>query len=269
MNWKAWATVVVLVFFFFFVFVRSSESSVAFKPSTAIFLDPLDVGLAFREVYFNSGFFYQLHGWLVQTPGAEKNILFCHGHSGNMSNYLPKIKMLSELGFNVFIFDYRGFGRSKGVPTEQGLYKDAEAAYDRLMGIDAVNEYPVLVYGEDIGAVAALRLADQRRVKALVLESAFTSARELARVYYPWVPSFFISLEFNAIDMVQGLRRPKLFIHDRKDPVVPFRLGRRLYETSPDIKDFLEADALDADDSQTRDERLRKGLKFFLQVNKI
>ena len=142
---------------------------------------------------------------------------------------------------NVFAFDYRGYGRSEGEPSEDGLFRDVRAAYDQLTGPLCQLPGSVVLFGHSLGGAVAIDAALHREVAGLVVQSSFTQMRDMARTVMPWGPLGFIARnEFRSIAKVGLIEAPKLFIHGTDDPTVPLEMGRRLFEAAADPKDWYE-----------------------------
>ena len=212
----------------FLALVRYLESVGVFFPSRVMGVNPSDIGLPWEDIYFKAKDNVTLNGWFFKNPKARSTLIFAHGNAGNMSDRLYKVKFFYDLGLNVFIFDYRGYGKSEGKPSEAGIYLDAQGAYDHLQSQAHVNMKNIIIYGASIGGTVAIDLAAHRQAALLVVESSFTNAKDMARVHYAFVPSFFLSLKFNSIDKVRALAVPKLFIHSPEDEVVPYWVGQKL-----------------------------------------
>jgi fermentation-respiration switch protein FrsA (DUF1100 family) len=153
---------------------------------------------------------------------------------------LGRIQFFNELGVNVLIIDYRGYGKSQGHPTEAGLYKDALAAYDYLFGRRDIDPQRIMAYGASLGGAVAVDLASKRNLSCLIVDSSFTSAADMAKRIYPFVPSFLIRVRMDNIGKIKTIKIPKLFIHSKDDEIVPMELGRRLFEAAVPPKEFLE-----------------------------
>ncbi len=231
---------ILLVFLTLLGVVRYLERAGIFFASRIMNGTPAQLGLAYEDVYFKTVDGLTLNGWLLKKPGAYSTLIFAHGNAGNISDRLLKIKFFNDLGLNVFIFDYRGYGRSEGKPIEQGIYLDVQAAYDYLCSRGDIDKGRFIAYGASLGGVAAIDLSLHRPVAALVVESSITSAREMARILYPFIPSFMLSVKFNSLAKVPLLTMPKLFMHSPQDEVVPFSMGRRLFEAAHGPKEFLQ-----------------------------
>jgi len=143
---------------FLILYLKYYEKKGIYFPVRKIHLTPREVGLEFEDVYFFSSDGIKLNGWYVPAKEARATVLFCHGNAGNISHRIDVIYLFSKLGLNVFIFDYRGYGRSQGSPSEDGLYLDAQAAYKYLIEKRNLNESSVVVYGKSIGANVAVAM---------------------------------------------------------------------------------------------------------------
>jgi fermentation-respiration switch protein FrsA (DUF1100 family) len=223
----------------FYALIRYLESVGVFFPSRDMAVNPSVIGLPCEDVYFRSQDNVTLNGWLFKNPNARSTVIFAHGNAGNISDRLFKVKFFYDLGLNVFIFDYRGYGKSKGKPSEAGVYLDAQGAYDYLKSRNDVNMDTIILYGASLGGAVVIDLATHRNAALLVVEASFSNASDMAHIHYPFVPSFFLSLKFNSIDKVRQLSMPKLFIHSPEDQVVPFWIGEKLFLAAREPKEFL------------------------------
>lgn len=231
----------ILAFILFIAYARWFEWRNLFFPGKDIQNHPDYINLEYEDIYFRTDDGIMLNGWFIPAEGeARGTIIFCHGNAGNIGNRLDIIKMLHDLGMNVFIFDYRGYGKSKGIPTERGTYLDAMAAYDHIYRRDDVEKGSIIVYGKSLGGVVASDLAKNRDVKLVVSDSAFTSTRDMSRAIYPYLPAgFLISMRYDAASKFSKVNAPKLFIHSRDDEIVPFHLGEKLFNAAKEPKEFL------------------------------
>lgn len=201
--------------------------------------DPSVHGVAAEDVWFRSADGVELHGWWIVHPKAVGTVLYCHGSSGSIAHRIGVFRQLAKLRINVLAFDYRGYGRSAGVPSEQGLYADVQAAYDHLVGALARDPREIVLFGHSLGGAVAIEAAGVRSVAGLVVQSSFTDVRDMARVLYPQLPLHWITRnEFRSVDKVGLLDVPKLFIHGTEDGTVPLELGRRLFEEAAEPKEM-------------------------------
>lgn len=254
---------------FFYGMVRFLEKTALFFPARDIIATPRDAGLAFEDVTFTAEDGVRLHGWLMPNPAARRNLIYFHGNAGNISNRVEKMAFYYTLGFNIFIFDYRGYGRSEGHPSEAGVYKDGRAAFDYLASRPDVGRWPVVLYGASVGGAVAIDVATARRPAALVVEATFTNARDMALIYYPYVPGFMLSLKLDSAKKVAGITCPKLMLHSPTDEVVPYSLGRRLFEAAREPKEFLEVRGGHNDNIFQSEDIVKPGLERFLAEHGI
>jgi len=233
------ALVLFSLLIFFILFLKYYEKKGIYFPIRKIDLTPEEIGLEFEDVYFFSSDGIKLNGWHVPAKESRTTVLFCHGNAGNISHRIEIIDIFYRLGLDVFIFDYRGYGRSQGSPTEEGLYLDAQAAYKYLIDKRKINEESIVVYGKSMGANVAVELCSKVRPAALISESAFTSALEMGKKLFPFLPiKWFITVKYDALSKIKNITVPKLIIHSEDDEIIPFQHGRRLFETAPEPKEF-------------------------------
>jgi fermentation-respiration switch protein FrsA (DUF1100 family) len=224
---------------FLILYLRYYEKKGIYFPQRKIHLTPKEIGLEFEDVYFFSPDGVKLNGWYIPAKEARVTVLFCHGNAGNISHRIDVIYLFYKLGLDVFIFDYRGYGRSQGKPTEEGLYLDAQAAYKYLIEKQNLKEESIVIYGKSIGANVAVELCSKVETAALISESAFTSALEMGKKLFPFLPlKWLISIKFDALSKIKNITVPKLIIHSEDDKIIPFRHGRKLFEAAPEPKEF-------------------------------
>ena len=215
------------------------ESQVFF-PDTTIEQTPADLDLPFEDIWFTSSDSVRLHGWLIPASSANHLLLFCHGNGGNISHRLDNVRLLHNKGISVFVFDYRGYGRSQGRISEKGFYLDSEAAYEVAREWAGNHGAKLVVFGRSLGGIAATHLASTKHCDGLILESTFTNMGAMARAHYP-LPFAETLLEnrLNALGQIVQVRVPILFFHGDKDRIVPIKLGRKLFEAAPNPKEFV------------------------------
>jgi fermentation-respiration switch protein FrsA (DUF1100 family) len=216
------------------------ETSLIYFPSRPLEVTPADFGLAFEEVHLAAEDGVKIHAWLLPRPSPRFTILFAHGNAGNISHRLDRARLLGRrLSAEVFLFDYRGYGRSEGRPDEQGTYRDARAAYRYLTETRRVGPDRLVLFGESLGSAVVLQLALEGAARALVLESPFTSIRDMARLVLPWLPlSPLLRTRYDNLAKVGSLKVPLLVLHGDRDEVVPFAQGRRVFEAAREPKRF-------------------------------
>jgi len=163
-------------------------------------------------------------------------VLFCHGNGGNVGDRAPHASLLAAAGFDVLLFDYRGYGRSRGRPGEHATYADARAARAALLAHGAVDPARVLYLGESLGAAVALELALAHPPAGLILQAPFTSIRDIARVHYAWIPRALVPDAYPSLDRIPRLRAPLLVLHGARDQIVPLMHGEEIFRAAPEPK---------------------------------
>jgi pimeloyl-ACP methyl ester carboxylesterase len=217
--------------------LRRVLNALLYLPARDIVQAPAAAGLEFADVELRTDDGERLHGWWVPASGpAIAHLLLCHGNAGNVGDRVPHLALLSRAGFDVLAFDYRGYGRSSGRPGERGTVRDAIAARDALLRQAGVDPARVLYLGESLGAAVALALAIERPPAGLILQSAFTSVRDMARLHYPVVPRSLVPDAYPNLRLIPRLRSPLLVLHGARDEVVPLMYGEALFDAAPEPK---------------------------------
>lgn len=212
----------------FALLIRLLEDRLTFHPTRELEALPSDFGLAFEEALIRSGA-DSLHGWLFPPSGSQSPVLLVfHGNAGNISHRLEWIAPFVRRGLGVLLFDYRGYGKSSGKPSEQAFREDALAAWDWLTA-RGIEPGRIVAFGRSIGGAPAVYLASREPVRALILEGAFTSGRDMARLIFGFIPAHrLMKNRWEVEDCLAGIDSPVLLIHGTSDQVVPFELGERL-----------------------------------------
>lgn len=236
-------------------------------PSGSLISTPDSVGLAYEDVYLETEDGETLHSWWLPAPDAQGTVLFFHGNAGNISYRLDSLRIFHNLGQNVLIVGYRGYGNSTGSPSEQGLYQDAEAGLAWLQAEQGISAAETVVFGRSLGAAVAAHLAKDHTVAGLIVESGFTSAPDMAANLYPFVPArTLLRFDYNTLAYVSAVQSPVLVVHSPDDEIIPFSHGRALYNAAPEPKYFLQ---LEGDHNQgflLTGERYRDGLRDFFTI---
>jgi fermentation-respiration switch protein FrsA (DUF1100 family) len=199
-----------------------------------------DLGIGHEEVRFQARDGTRLHGWFLPAEKSRGVLLWFHGNAGNVAYRLDLLRaMRGRLPVSVFIIDYRGYGRSEGSPSEEGIYLDARAAYDHLASVRHVPPERIVLFGKSLGGAPAIRLATQVPCAGLILQSTFTSAPAMARRMIPFLPylSWTVRTRFPNLDSIPSVTVPKLFIHSRDDEMIPFEMGQELFDAAPEPKE--------------------------------
>ena len=243
------------------------QPRLVYIPYRDLVATPTDIGLAYQDVYFTTEDGVRLSGWLVPVENARGTLLFCHGNAGNISYLLKEIERFYRLRLNTLVFDYRGYGRSEGSPSEQGTYLDAEAAWDFLVRERGLAADEIIVCGRSLGGPIAARLAREHSPGALFLEATFTSMPELGQQLYPIFPARLLArFEYNTLAYVVEVDGPVLVVHSRDDELIPFAHGRRLFEAARQSKAFVEIRGDHNDGFAISEEIYQKGVEEFIST---
>ncbi len=202
-------------------------------PGRTLVATPERMGLDYEDVAFEAEDGVTLHGWFLPAQAERGTLLFFHGNAGNISHRLDSLRIFHDLDYSVFIIDYRGYGRSEGRPSEEGLYADARAAWDYLVSERGIDPARIVAFGRSLGAAVAACLARERRLGGLILESGFTSVPDLGADLYPWLPVRRLArLEYDARACVAEVDVPVLVVHSPDDEIIPFHHGEALAEAA-------------------------------------
>ena len=253
---------------FALVLARLVENSMIFFPARypAGEWDPERPGVGAQEFSFRTADGLLLHGWWFATPSGADNatpsgadtapssgaanapeaeaeppvLLWAHGNGGNLTDRAMHARALAQQGLEVFIFDYRGYGKSEGSPDEPGIYRDAEAAYAFLTGDRGVSPERIVLLGRSLGTAPAARLATRVPHAGTVLVSPLPSAKRMARRMFGGLPvDLLIRSRFPVLDWVAQRDTPLLVIHGDRDEVIPVSFGREVFEAAAEPKQFV------------------------------
>jgi len=210
----------------------------------------LDPSVGVIDCWFTTADSVKLHGWYVRAPDPIGTLLLSHGNAGNISHRLDLMRQLHRSGFNVFMYDYRGYGRSEGFPTEEGIYLDGRAAYDYAATLPGVDSLRIILFGTSLGGAVSVDVATDRSPGGLILEATFSSGKELGQELYPFLPiKLFMKSEFNSVEKIRSITVPILVIHGSDDSIVPLKLARRLFDAANEPKEFYEIAGADHNDT--------------------
>jgi fermentation-respiration switch protein FrsA (DUF1100 family) len=215
------------------------QPAMIFYPDGNLLFTPDEWGLAFEEVDLKTADGVRLNGWYLPAEEAQGTLLFLHGNAGNISHRGESLQIFHRLGLNVLIIDYRGYGKSTGAPSEKGMYRDARAAWDYLVKERAQQAEKIVLFGRSLGGAVAAHLAAEVKPAGVIIESSFSSARDMAKELFP-VLSYLTILryDFDAASALQKLHVPLLVMHSPEDEIIPYRLGEKLYRAANEPKFF-------------------------------
>jgi uncharacterized protein len=232
------------VFFLLFVYISvimlgcGIQKKIIFQPTKLSSDFKFRSEFNFEEVFLSTSDGNKING-LFFPDSSNKVILYFHGNAGSLDSWQFVYNSFRSLGYNFFIIDYRGYGKSSGKITEEGLYIDAQTAYNYLLN-RGFKDNQIVVYGRSIGTGMAVNLACKNKINSLILETPFTNLRKLASEKYPYLlPSLYLKFEFNNELKLKQIKSPLLIIHGKNDNVVPFKDGEKLFNDYQGKKEFL------------------------------
>jgi uncharacterized protein len=203
---------------------------------------PATYGLPYEDAWFTTEDGVRLHGWFVPAE-SDTTWFWFHGNAGNVSDRLDNLKQLHDkLGVNILLFDYRGYGRSQGTPSEKGLYLDGDAAIAYLHSRQDVADDKIVYFGRSLGAAVAVDIALRQPPLGLILESPIPSVASVAQHAYPALPSWLANLalqaQFDASAKIGNISQPLLVLHGNQDDTIPIAAGRQLFDNANEPKTF-------------------------------
>jgi uncharacterized protein len=251
--------------------VRLVEPHLIFFPNTPGRLSgdwqPRD--LPVQDVWLTSSDGVKVHSWWIPNDNAKLTFLAFHGNAANITNRAQVYAFLRASPANVLALEYRGYGRSEGIPSEAGFYRDADAAYQYLVSTKRIDPKSIISFGQSIGTAVAAQLASHREVGAVVLEAPFPSASRLARKFYWFLPglSLLVHSQFNTQARLRETTAPLLVVHCTQDPIIPFKLGQAVYNSATQIKFLVSINSLCHEESSLMaPTEYRTALQKFLSI---
>lgn len=236
-----------------------------YLPDAVLVETPAVRGMPYENISVRTLDGLLIHGWIVKAENAKGCVLFCHGNAGNISHRLESMAIFHSIGYDVCIFDYRGYGESEGKPSEEGTYSDAVAVWKYLTGTREYDPLSICIFGRSLGGSVAAWLAARVEPGSLIVESSFSSLPALAAHLYPFLPvRFLLRLQYNTEQEIGNVACPILIVHSRDDDIVPVSFGRRLYEAAGQSKRYLEIFGSHNDGFYVSGLMYRNGLRDFL-----
>ncbi|MEA4879957.1 MAG: alpha/beta hydrolase, partial [Synergistaceae bacterium] len=236
LRWLFFAAVgyfiVVLLAFFF-------RNNLMFIPMREVTSTPADSGLVYEDVRFSAADGTPLHGWFL--PGAGRGtVLFCHGNAGNIGHRLDSLEIFHSIGLSVFLFDYRGYGKSDGSPTIEGVYSDLEGAWKHLTKVRGISPEEIVLFGRSLGGAVAAWGAEKYSPAGLILESTFTTLADAGRRHLFFLPvGLMVGNAFDTLSRMKNITCPVLVASSPDDEIVPGKHGLILYDAAGEPKAFL------------------------------
>jgi len=221
----------VIVIYYYF-----NQEKIIFYPSKHV-VDPPQ-GHDIKEVFFDTDDNVRLHAWWMEKERASGTVLFFHGNAGNLGDRIHRLSLFNRFSYNCLIIDYRGYGKSEGsIKKEDDLYLDSLAAFEYLVDDRNIKEEDILIWAKSIGTGIAVDLAQNKNIKALILESPYTSLIDLGSHHFPWLPvKYLVTYKLNSDKKIGNVVSPILIYHSRSDKIIPFKLGEELFALAGEQK---------------------------------
>ena len=204
-----------------------------------------------------------LKGWFHLKDLKKKTILFFHGNAGTLDDRIYKLNFLGNLDINFLIIAWRGYSGSIGKPTELGLYQDAKSAVNWL-NLKGIEDKNIILYGESLGTAVAIEIGQNKNFAGIILEAPFTSMVDIGKKHYPFFPvKLLLKDKFDSQKKIKNINSPILVMHGKKDTVVPFYMGEKIYDLAnkPKYSYFVDLD----DHMMNFDLNLIKAIETFVK----
>jgi len=244
-------------------FIYFNQRNLLYHPSENNYLNE-KANFVYEEVYIPSTE-NNLKGWFhKKNLTKNKTLVFFHGNAGSLENRIYKLNLIKDFDLNFLIIAYRGFSGNKGKPTERGLYEDALSALKWLKTNYSIKDKDIIIYGESLGTSISIEVSQNKKYSGIILESPFTSMTDAAKHYYPYLPvSLLLKDKYDSIEKIKNINIPILVMHGKKDKIIPFEMGKKIFESANQPKFFYSPD--NDDHMMNYDENLLKAIKSFLK----
>jgi fermentation-respiration switch protein FrsA (DUF1100 family) len=260
--------ILVGLYVLFLCILYLNQRNIVFVPSGDLVITPDLFGSDYQEEFLEVAHGERIHLWYFTSSTSSPTVLFSHGNAGNMSHRASTIELLISLGCNVLIFDYRGYGQSDGIPSEENAYADADACYRWLTESRHVPPSRLFLMGRSLGSAVAIDLAVKRKVAGLIVESSFTSIQDLGQKMYPFLPiKYLIRYHFNSIAKIDSINCPLLVCHSPDDNLIPYKMSRELFNRAQLPKEFITLFGGHNDPGYMSSDEYLSGLRRFLFGN--
>ncbi len=223
--------------------IYARQASYLYPPTS----EPIPTGAAeaagFKPVIIETEDGIRLHAWWKPPRPGRAIVLYFHGNGGNLLNRSERARMLTEDGRGLLLVSYRGYSGAAGTPSEEGLRRDAQAAYLFLASYDQAR---IVLYGESLGSGVAVRLASENRVGGVILDAPFTSVPDVARRFFWFLPVDLLARDrYRSIDRIASIDAPLLILHGEADGLIPVALGEKLFDAAREPKRFVRLAGVD------------------------
>ena len=233
-------TSAIVIYLILLTLIYINQRKLLYLPSENNYLDD-PINFTYNEFFIEVDKDVKIKSWLIEKDLKKyKTILFLHGNAGNLFNRSYKLNRLNELNLNVLIISWRSFSGNPGKPNETNLYGDAKKAVKWLNG-KGVETENIILYGESLGTGVAVEIGQTNKFNSIILESPYTSMVKAAKIYYPYLPvKFLLKDKYESEKKIKNIKTPVLIMHGKKDNIVPFYMGKKLFEIANKPKKFLQ-----------------------------
>ena len=256
---------IILAYIIIVLFTYLYQRKLLYHPSENNYTGD-EIQFDYKEVFIEVDKDVKLKSWFLEKDlKKNKTILYFHGNAGDLTNRVHKLNELNKLDVNILIISWRGFSGNPGKPTEKNLYNDARKSVEWLNETGVTNKN-IILYGESLGTGVATELGQNNSFSGIVLESPFTSIADAAKIYYPYLPvNLLLKDRYDTIKKIKNIKIPVLIMHGKKDNIVPFFMGEKLYQMAnePKYKYFSEED----DHMMEFNDDLLNAIKVILNIN--
>ena len=227
---------IIIAYLLLIVFIYFYQRNLLYHPSENNYQND-KIQFNYEEIFIKVDDKIKLKSWIINKNLKKfKTLVFFHGNAGELSNRIYKLNELNKLDINVLLISWRGFSGNEGSPTEDNLYKDAEAAIQWLNSKEVENNR-IILYGESLGTGVAVEVGKKNNFNSIILESPFTSMENAAKIYYPYLPvKLLLKDKYDSLNKIKTIKTPILIMHGKKDDIVPFSMGKELFEKANNPK---------------------------------
>ena len=254
---------VIIAYLVLLIFIYFYQRNLLYLPSENNYQND-KIQFSYEEIFIKVDDKITLKSWLINKDFKEfKTLVLFHGNAGDLSNRIYKLNELNKLDINILLISWRGFSGNKGSPTEKNLYEDAEAAI-KWLNEKKVENNQIILYGESLGSGVAVEIGKKNNFNGIILESPFTSVENSAKIYYPYLPvKFILKDKYDSINKIDKIRTPILIMHGKKDDIIPFSMGKELFEKANNPK--YSYFTLDDVHMMEFNDQLLKNIKNFIE----
>ncbi len=248
------------------IWVYFLQPGMIFFPYSQLNSTPQDWGLKYEDVILTTSDQVKIHGWYLPAKKSRQVVLFFHGNAGNISHRGDSLKLFHSLGLNVFIIDYRGYGKSEGVMSEMGSYRDAMAAWDHLVKQRGFKPGNIVIFGRSLGGAIATQLATKVNAQVLIVESTFSSVKDMADIMMPIISKLiYLRYQFNTEKIISQVNSPVLLMHSQDDEIIPYELGQKVFSSAKSPKYHFELTGSHNEGFTRNVAEYKKEIKWFLE----